>query len=45
VPFLRSITSRDPLPRAVALSILVLYIIVVSAVAMHHEPWRDEADP
>ena len=45
MPFLRSITSRDPLPRAVALSILVLYIIVVSAVAMHHEPWRDEADP
>ncbi|PYQ61454.1 MAG: hypothetical protein DMF58_04935 [Acidobacteria bacterium] len=45
MPFLRSITSRDPLPRAVALSILVLYIIVVSAVATHHEPWRDEADP
>jgi len=45
VPFLRSVTSRDPLPRGVALAILLLYILIVSAVAFHHEPWRDEADP
>ena len=46
MPFLRSVTSRDPLPRGVALAILLLYILlIVSAVAFHYEPWRDEADP
>jgi hypothetical protein len=44
VPLVRSLTSRDPLPRAAALAILALYIIVVASVAAHHEPWRDEAD-
>ncbi len=24
---------------------LLLYIVIVAAVAAHHEPWRDEADP
>jgi hypothetical protein len=39
------LTSNDPLPRAVAITALVVYIGVVGFVALHHEPWRDEADP
>jgi hypothetical protein len=39
------LTSTDPLPRAVAIIALVVYIGVVGFVALHHEPWRDEADP
>ena len=27
------------------MGILVGYIVIVGAVAVHHEPWRDEADP
>jgi hypothetical protein len=44
MPFLRRLTSSDPLPRAAALAILAIYIVVVASVAAHHEPWRDEAD-
>ena len=44
MPLLRSLTSRDPLPRAAALAILALYIVGVASVALRHEPWRDEAD-
>ena len=39
------LTSRDPLPRAVAVALLLLYVAVVASVSVHHEPWRDEADP
>lgn len=45
MPVLRSVTSRDPLPRWVAFALLALYVVIVSGVAAHHEPWRDEADP
>ncbi len=33
------------MPRALALVLLAAYIVIVSGVTIHHEPWRDEADP
>jgi hypothetical protein len=39
------LTSTDPLPRALAITALAVYVIVIGFVALHHEPWRDEADP
>ncbi len=44
IPHLSSLVSRDPLPRALALVLLAAYIVIIAAVAAHHEPWRDEAD-
>jgi len=40
----RRLTEREPLPRAVALAALLLFVAVTLFVALHHEPWRDEAD-
>lgn len=40
----RRLIEREPLPRAVALAALVLFVAVTLFVALHHEPWRDEAD-
>ncbi len=40
----RRLVGREPLPRAVALAALLLFVAVTLFVALHHEPWRDEAD-
>jgi hypothetical protein len=40
----RRLLEREPLPRAVALAALVLFVAVTLFVALHHEAWRDEAD-
>jgi hypothetical protein len=37
-------TVRGPLGRRYALGALAAYVLLGSIIAVHHEPWRDEAD-
>lgn len=39
-----ALTSEQPAPRRLLIGILLLYAAATLLIALHHEPWRDEAD-
>lgn len=44
-PIISAATVPAHLRPRYALAALALYVVLTSIVAVHHEPWRDEADP
>lgn len=41
----RTLVTTRPASRLFPLGLLAAFAVIVSFVAFHHEPWRDEADP
>ncbi|HEX9163634.1 MAG TPA: hypothetical protein VF980_18145, partial [Thermoanaerobaculia bacterium] len=38
------LTTTDAMSRRLGIALLVAYAAATLALAIHHEPWRDEAD-
>jgi hypothetical protein len=44
-PIVAAATTPARLDRRFAFAALAAYVLLTSIIALHHEPWRDEADP